>query len=203
MRRGRAAHMLFFVSKTSDPSRAVLKAALRLAEATPWARVSLRAVAEEAGVPLKALYGVARTKDDLIAALADRFDAGAAERAAIDPAAPIRERLFAAAMARFDALESRRAGYAPIVADTLDHPLRAARAWPRLVRTARWLIEVAGTDASGPAGLARAHAFAAVLAETTRAWLADDAGGLARTQATLDRALARWERWGGPTWPSA
>lgn len=187
------------MARKTDPLDAAATAALTLAAERPWREVSLRDIAEAAGLPMTAFYGVARSKDDVVGAVLARFDRAAAEMLELDADASARERVFDAAMARYDAMEAERAGVASILSDAFDGPLGplgAARLWPRARRTARWLLELAGVDTSGAAGAACVHAFTFVLARTTRAWLADDAGDLSKTMATLDRALRDIEGWG-------
>jgi len=170
-------------------------AALSLAADQPWRNITLRDIAKAAGLKMAALYGVVRSKDDVIDALMRHFDCAAADEFDLDDDDSARERVFDAAMARFDAMEPRRAGLVAIMDAQLRTPLGVARMWPRAMRTARWLLELAGVDTSGALGAARVQGFTAVLARTTRAWLRDDAGDLAKTMSTLDRALRDVEDW--------
>ncbi len=174
---------------------AVADAAVSLAAERSWDEVALRDIAEAAGVPMARLYGVVASKDDVLDAIAARLDRAAAKDLEIDRAAPMRERLFDAAMARFDAMEERRAGLVSIIEAESAKPEAVVRFLPRGLKTARWLMELAGVDTAGPVGLARASGFALILGRTTRAWLKDDAGGLARTMASLDRSLRDLETW--------
>lgn len=168
---------------------------MTLAATRPWREIALRDIAEAAGTPMTALYGVARSKDDILDAVMTRLDKEASEGLELDRAASVRERVFDAAMARFDAMEKRRAGIVSIVREETARPLGLALMWPRVLRTARWILELAGVDTAGAVGAARTHGFALMLAHATRAWLADDAGDLSRTMATLDRALRDLEAW--------
>ena len=54
-----------------------------------------------------------------------------------------------------------------------------------------WMLEAAGLDSHGPAGLARIKGLTAVWVYTLRAWLKDDSADLAATMSALDRALDR------------
>jgi AcrR family transcriptional regulator len=170
-------------------------AAVKLAAERPWRDVTLRDIAEAAGVPMATLYGAARSKDDVLDAIRARLDKAAAETLEHDSKTSARERVFDAAMARFDVMEKERVGLVSILQSELASPLNAARLWPGAARTARWLLELAGVDTAGPVGAARVHGFTLILARTTRAWLADDQGDLSRTMATLDRALRDAETW--------
>jgi AcrR family transcriptional regulator len=173
----------------------VADAAVSLAAERPWDEVALRDIAAAAELPMAALYGVVASKDDVLDAVAARLDREAADDLEIDRDAPVRERLFDAAMARFDAMEARRAGLVSILKAEAAKPAAAARALPRGLRTARWLMELAGVDSSGPMGLARAGGVVLILGRTTQAWLEEEAGGLAKTMAALDRALRDLETW--------
>jgi AcrR family transcriptional regulator len=177
------------------PLEAAAEAAIELAARRPWPEVSLRDIVQASGFPMAAFYGVARSKDDVVDAITRRFDKAAANDLEIDRSASARERVFDAAMARYDAMERHRAGLVSIIRAEISNPLGVAQMIPRALRTARWLLELAGVDTSGAVGAARVHGFALVLARTTRAWLSDDAGDLSRTMAALDRALRDVETW--------
>lgn len=183
------------MAKKPDPTDAAALAALSLAADRPWRDITLRDIAEAAGLKMTALYGVVRSKDDVIDALMRHFDRAAADELDLDADGSVRERVFDASMARFDAMDEHRAGLVAIIDAQLQNPLGVARMWPRAMRTARWLLELAAVDTSGAVGAARVQGFTAVLARTTRAWLRDDAGDLAKTMSTLDRALRDVEEW--------
>ncbi len=177
-------------------------AALAGAGATPFSQLSLRDLADAADISIADACAAANDKSAVVDALARRFDRAAAETFELEPDASIRERVFDAAMARFDAMEPHRAALKSIIEAERQDAGLMLHAWTRLSRTARWLLEIAGMDASGVRGAARVQGFAAILARATRAWMRDDAGDLARTMATLDRRLRDVEDWAG-RWPFA
>jgi AcrR family transcriptional regulator len=153
-------------------------ALLSLAAERPWREVSLRVVAETAGVPLADLYGRATSKWGLLQRLSDRFDRAALETAAT-PSDDLHDRLFDAAMARVEAMEPHRTALTAIAA--ADTPVMLA---PHLPRTARAILEAAGLDATPP----RILAMTAVWARTVQVWR-DDEGALNRTMAEIDKRL--------------
>ncbi len=65
------------------------------------------------------------------------------------------------------------------------------------VRSQQWMLTAADIGASGPRGMVRAQGLALLFASVLRNWVHDDDPGHARTMATLDRALARGQRWSG------
>ena len=171
-------------------------AALALAAETDWRRVTLRTIAQRAAVSLTDLYGVVRSKADILDELARRFDRAAVNELDLDPGASARERVFDAAMARFDAMEPHRAGLAPILQAATGDLGSAARGFLSLKRSARWLLELAGVSTDGLAGVARVQGFTPILGRAGRAWLKDEGGDLSLTMRQLDRDLRDVVDWG-------
>ena len=56
------------------------------------------------------------------------------------------------------------------------------------------MLEAAGVSSSGLFGALRVKGLAMIYAEAYRVWLGDDSKDMAKTMATLDRALGRVER---------
>ena len=143
----------------------------------PWAEVTLRSIAEAAGVPLAELYVEANSKVALIDHLAGRLDAAALDTAAT-ASDDVHDRLFDATMARIEAMGPFRAALAGIEGAAV-LPLL-----PHLPRTARAILEAAGVEAT-PARLA---AMTLVWARIVQVWRADE-GALNRTMAEIDHRL--------------
>ncbi len=154
------------------------EALLKLAAERPWAEITLRGVAESAGVPLADLYAAAPSRFALLAEVSQAFDrrALAAETAGEDDP---HDRLFEAVMARIEAMEPHRAALLAIAKATGPLPLL-----PHLPFTARALLEAAGVTATPPRVLALAAAWARIV----QVWRADE-GALNRTMAEVDRRL--------------
>lgn len=157
---------------------AAAAAALDLAAERPWGRVSLRDIAEKAGVPLLDLYEKANGKWALLAHLSSGFDRAALATAAT-PSEDLHDRLFDATMARVEAMEPHRAALTEIA--RAEGPLALV---PHFPRTARAILEAAGVDATPP----RLVAMTAVWARTAQVWR-DDEGALNRTMAEIDKRL--------------
>ena len=153
-------------------------AALALAADRPWSQVSLRDIAQTAGVSFAELYARADGKAAVLDHLATRFDR-AALAVAPAPEASAHDRLFDAAMARIEAMEPHRAA---LIAISRCEPLVVSAL--RFPRTARAVLEAAGVEAT-PVRLA---AMTAVWARVLQVWR-DDEGALNRTMAELDKRL--------------
>jgi AcrR family transcriptional regulator len=158
-----------------DPAAAAL---LVLAVEKPWREISLREIAERAGLDLAQLYPEARGKAAILWRLSEDLDL-AALRTAATPSEDVHDRLFDAAMARIEAMEPHRAAL-----------LAIAREAPRVVlaahfpATARAVLEAAGVPATPP----RVAGMTLVWARVAQVW-ADDEGALNRTMAELDKRL--------------
>ena len=88
---------------------AAIDAALALAAERPWREVSLREIAERAGVDFAELYAEAPAKPLLVLRLSQQLDRAALATAAT-PSDDVHDRLFDAAMARVEAMEPHRDG---------------------------------------------------------------------------------------------
>jgi ubiquinone biosynthesis protein COQ9 len=170
----------------------VVAAAMKCAADRPWSAVSLREIADVAGVSLAELRegGVAGKIDILIELV------GAADRHVlkIAPAPDLRQsprdRLFEVIMCRLDALEPYKPGLKSVAKSAPADFLLCRHA----LASQAWMLEAGGISSEGLAGGLKAAGLATVYAQVLRVWLDDDDPGLARTMAALDRRLRRGER---------
>lgn len=167
----------------------IAETALALAAARPWRDITLADIAAASDVPLEKFYGGGGKLTVLteVEALLDRAaaeDAKATERD-ISP----RDRLFEAAMRRFDAMEVHRAGLLSIDSDTGKSPAAMAFAGALRLRTARWLMTVAGVEPRGAMAALEIGALLRALHNARAAWREDVHGDLSRTMSALDRGL--------------
>jgi AcrR family transcriptional regulator len=161
-------------------------AALALAADRPWSQISLLDIADRAQVNFAALYAQANGKAAVMDHLSGRFDRAALMTAA-EPA-EVHDRLFDAVMARIEAMEPHR--HALIAISREEGPAAMA---PRLIRTAKLLLETSGIDTGGVKGLARCAAMTAVWTRVIQVWRDDD-GALNRTMAEIDQRLKAMSR---------
>jgi AcrR family transcriptional regulator len=153
-------------------------AALSLASERPWREVSLREIAERAGVSFADLYDKAPGKPLLVLRLSQRLDRAALETAAT-PSNDPHDRLFDAAMARIEAMEPHRAGLISMARG--ESPVTMATLLPL---TARAILEAAGVSATPP----RLAAMTLLWGRVVQVWR-DDEGALNRTMAEIDKRL--------------
>jgi Bacterial regulatory proteins, tetR family len=153
-------------------------AALALAAERPWREVSLRQIAERAGVDFAELYAKAPAKPLLVLQLSLKLDRAALATAATQ-SDDLHDRLFDATMARVEAMEAHREALRSIARD--EGPLSIA---PHLPLTARAILEAAGVTATPP----RLAAMTLVWGRVAQVWR-DDEGALNRTMAEIDKRL--------------
>ena len=165
----------------ADPSDTLDKAtdaALALAAERPWREVSLREIAERAGVNFAELYDKAPAKPLLLLRLSQRLDRAALATAATQ-SDDVHDRLFDAAMARVEAMEAHRAALI-----SMARGAGVVALAPHLPLTARAILEAAGVTATPP----RLAAMTLVWLRIAQVWR-DDEGALNRTMAEIDKRL--------------
>lgn len=170
-----------------------IRAALDLAAAEKWQRVTLDAVAAKAGLTPEALAEQFRSKRDLAAAILgavdDRMVAGGVYGA--DDADSVRDRLFDVLMRRFEAMAPDKAAYRSILEGSACDPKSALAMLCRFRRVMALTLETAGVSAAGPCGMLKAKGLGAVYLCALAAFFKDDAPDMAKTMAALDKSLRR------------
>jgi hypothetical protein len=181
--------------RRGDP---VVQATLDEAAAVGWSALTLEAVARRAKTELGGLLLDVPTKAALLRRYTRSIDMASLEGVAvIDHESSPRDRLFDVMMQRFDALNQHRKGARAIVSGLTRDPLAAAVALCHLRRSMAATLEAAGISTAGLKGCARVQGLQGLYLAVLRTWMNDDSSDLAKTMATLDRALNRAERLAG------
>ncbi|MGQ0533779.1 MAG: hypothetical protein ACT4OF_13970 [Caulobacteraceae bacterium] len=185
-----------------DPAlrRDLARAALSLAASTSWREVTLTKLAEAANRPVSEYYGA--SVGEAVDCVEEAFDRAVADNLdKLDPAQSVRDRLFDLIMRRFEAMEPHRTAVLAMDHGLDRDPTLMAGAHQRHVRCARWVLALAGLEADGMTGQARAQGLGVIIGQARAAWRGDDAGDFAKTMASLDKNLRRAEdmfgRWAG------
>lgn len=182
--------------------RDAVDVAMELAAAQGWAGLTLADIAQAAGLPLSDMLRRYPTKLALLDEFQRRMDQqmlpGPDEDAAGDSP---RDRLFAVIMRRFDALAPHRQALVAIWRDTRRDPLALCAGLKGLERSLMWMLEAAGLDSGGLAGIARRKGLGLIYLDVLKTWRDDDSADMAKTMAALDKRLKRAEafasRWQG------
>src|SRR3954454_1124418 len=176
-----------------------VNAALRLTADQGWRRLSMAAIASEAGLPILTLYRTFSSKQAILCAFSRRIDETVlATPPDADPDERLRDRVFDLVMRRFDALRPHRDALEVLGRELPGDPLTALALGAALLLSIRWMLEASGIASDGLRGVIAVKLTAAAYAATLRVWLRDDSPDLAQTMATLDRRLRGIERWLGP-----
>ncbi|MBY0564234.1 MAG: hypothetical protein K2P58_08610 [Hyphomonadaceae bacterium] len=185
---------------TPDLRRDLARAALSVAADTPWREATLAKLAQAIGRPVSDFYPVSLW--EAVDCVEEAFDRAVGDNLdALDPGQSVRDRLFDLIMKRFEAMEPHRAAVLAMEQGIDRDPTLIASAHQRHVRCARWVLALAGLEADGMTGQARAQGLGVIIGQARAAWRGDDAGDFAKTMASLDKNLRRAEemfgRWAG------
>jgi AcrR family transcriptional regulator len=181
----------------SDADR-LINAALRLIADQGWRRLSMAAIAAEAGLPILTLYRTFPSKLAILCAFSRRIDETVlAVPPDADPDERPRDRVFDLLMRRFDALRPHRDALDVLGRELPGDPVTALALGAALLRSMAWMLEAAGIATEGLRGAVAVKLTAGAYAATLRVWRRDDTPDLAPTMAALDRRLRGIERWLG------
>jgi hypothetical protein len=180
--------------------RDLARAALSLAAQMPWRDVTLTKLADAASRPVSEYYGA--SVGEAVDCVEEAFDRAIGDNLdKLDDSQSVRDRLFELIMRRFEAMEPHRAAVLSMEQGVDRDPTLMASAHQRHVRCARWVLAIAGLEADGMSGQARAQGLGVIIGQARAAWRGDSAGDFAKTMASLDRNLRRAEemfgRWAG------
>jgi AcrR family transcriptional regulator len=177
----------------------LIDAALQLIAGQGWRRLSMAAIATEAGLPLLSLYRTFPSKAAILCAFSRRIDeAVLTAPVEAEPGERPRDRVFDLLMRRFDALQPYRGALEVLDRELPADPGAALATGAGLLRSMAWMLEAAGIATDGLAGAVAVKLTAAAYFMTLRVWLRDETPDLAPTMAALDRRLRGIERWLGP-----
>ena len=162
-----------------------------------FAAVTLRDVAQAAGLGLAELYRLYPDKVALLGAFLAKTDGEvlAGTPSGDDPEETPRDRLFDAMMRRYDALKPHRAMLASVRAAALRDPVLALSIAPAMRRSMAVMLEAAGVPSEGMVGALRQNGLLAIHHAVFRVFEKDESADLAKTMAALDGRLKTAERW--------
>ncbi|SNR98355.1 MULTISPECIES: TetR family transcriptional regulator [unclassified Azospirillum] len=175
---------------TRDDRQAALAAAMELIARQGWRETSLKAMADQAGLPLDRFYRLFPSRLHLLAALDRHADELVLAQPVPDPDDPPHDRLFDVLMRRIDVLEPFRPGLRVLARNGVAI-LAAPALAPGLLRSMGWMLEAAGLGRGGVAGALQRRGLATVWLATLRVWLEDESPDKSTTMAALDRHLKR------------
>lgn len=174
----------------------IVNHALKLAEELGWEHVTLRDIADAAGVGLVQLHADFADKTDILVCLGRIIDARVLEAAGDvqDHEASPRDRLFDVLMERYEILNDYRGGIVAVLQSFRFDPKQAVISCPHLCRSMSWMLEVSGIDTNGIKGALKVSGLTGVYVKVLKVWIGDESPDLGKTMAALDKDLGRVEK---------
>ena len=172
---------------------------------TGWRGFSFADLADRAGLSMSELRESFSGRRALLEALSRRLDQAMLAVEADDMAGlPPRDRVFELIMSRLEAMAPFRAGLCRLMQDARFDPELVAMTACRLDRSLSWLQDGAGLDGGrrlSPIEQIRRRIqrriLGAVYLQTLKVWASDESVDLAKTMASLDKQLRRFESFAG------
>ena len=172
----------------------IIASALLLAAEQNWTFVTVRNIAEEAGIDLPEFYDIFESKDDILSAYGRKLDNRVLQAFAdFNPETPVRDLIFDILMERFDLANADKAGIKSIFESYRSDPKQFLMGLSQLGASMTRMLEAAGLDAYGWKGAARVAGLTAATIWVTRIWLEDGTQDLSKTMSALDKALSKIE----------
>ena len=167
----------------SEQQGKALESFLGLIAERGFAAVSLRDVAQAAGLRLADLYRLHPDKTAVVASFLARIDAEvlSGTPSASDPEETARDRLFDVMMRRYDALKPWRGAWRAIRSALLRDPVLALSLGPAVRRSMAAMLEAAGISSEGLSGAVRQNGLAAIYFDVSRTFDGDESDDLSKT----------------------
>ena len=184
------------MAKKPDIPWRIIQSALKLGEKNPWRNVTLLDIAKHAKVSVAVLLEHNPSKTAIWDAFARRIDAQVAKSVKSGGSKePKRDQLFEYVMSRFDALQPHKPALKAILEDSFPgDPVTSLSGACSVLRAMAMTLEFAGISSTGLKGRLKTKGLAVIYLSCLRVWLNDDSADQAKTMATLDRSLARAEK---------
>jgi AcrR family transcriptional regulator len=185
-------------AKTPPPADArgkIVDALMELAGERRFEDISVRDICKSAGVSLADFRDAFPSKGAVLAGFSRRIDRAVLAQNGEELAdeSP-RERLFDVLMRRLEAMAPYREGVREAAAWLRREPAAALAMNQVVMSSMRFMLEAAGIEVEGAAGVIKLQGLAVAWARMIQVWLDDDEPALSKTMAELDRVLTRGER---------
>ena len=182
------------MAETADTADSIIDATLALLAERRFEDLTVRAIADAAGVSLATLNQHFASRLAIIEAFSHRIDqivlsAQYADMADENP----RDRLFDVLMNRLDALTAYRPALKRLMAAAMRDPALALRLNEITLRSQGWMLAAAGLSVKGWRGRLATQSLAIGFAQVLRVFVMEEDPGLPRTMAKLDGVLRSLE----------
>jgi ubiquinone biosynthesis protein COQ9 len=172
-----------------DFDHALIAAVFRLAAESGWARVSVAAAAQSAGLSLAEARVRFPGKHTLLRRFGQVLDQAALAGASHE--GPVKDQLFDLLMGRFEAMKPYRDGVRSLLRYLPRDPATGLQLACATRSSMRWMLHAAGQPTDGLRGALRVRGLVAVWLWALRTFERDESEDLSATMAALDTALGR------------
>lgn len=175
-----------------------IRAALDMAAAEGWGKVTLARIAWKTKISLALLKDHFKSCYDILVAYMEEVDRQVLALAQDNgPDSSPRDRLFDLLMERFDVLNRDREGVRSVLLSMRCDPKQGVMILPHLCRSMGRMLDAAGASVADAAGTVKITALTAIYLYILRIWIEDESPDMAKTMATLDKCLGKAEHWAG------
>lgn len=168
-------------------------ALLSLTQGRGWDLVAFEDIAEEAGVELAEAQEYFDDKADILAAYGRKLDRKILDNISEDETLSCRDKLFDLLMERFDVLNEDREAIVAVLDGFKGDPKEAVLSFPHLGRSMSRMLDAAGIETNGITGAVKVAGLTGLYIYALRTWKEDDSADMAKTMATVDKALDKAE----------
>ena len=177
-------------AKTFPSADQVRQATFDMIAARGYGKTRLSDLADQFGVSFKEFHAHYASVDDIIRAFLDDVDQSMVASVHPGSAANKREIYFDMMMARMDALQEHRAGVVRWLKEIVKQPQLWGGVLKRWQKSLSLMLDIAKDSPVYPV---KKLGLAGVYATTLRTWVDDDSADMAKTMASLDKALSKAE----------
>ncbi len=176
----------------------VIDSALELASAQAWENISFKEIIDHADVALADAHEYFDDKSDIIISYGRRIDRTIFDNCVFaeeEGASTLscREKLFDLMMERFDVLNENRDAVLSILNSVKGDPKQLIISLPHIGRTMERMLDHVGIRNDGICGAVNVTGLSALYIHVLRVWKKDDSADMAKTMASLDKALEHAE----------
>ncbi len=174
----------------------IINAALKRAEEETWSNISIEDIAQDAGVGLAEVRDYFSSKKDILRAFSKCIDVAVLKiiESDAEPDDVSRDRLFDVLMTRLEVMAPYRLALQKILSDIRQGRGAENLSLRQLWGSNQWMLTAAGISTSGNRGILRNTGLSAIYLRVLPVWFEDEDPGLAKTMATLDKALRDGEK---------
>ena len=174
----------------------IIEAALSLAVAGHWDRLSLQEISDKAHLGLPELLKHFASKAGILDAFTRQVSQKVLGELPVNPDEndTPRDRLFEIMMIRFEILQPHKKALKSILRNGREQPVAVLRHYPGLMQAMSLMLEASGISSGGLIGIARTKGLALIYAKAFFIWLRDDSADMSKTMTSLDKDLKLAEK---------